>query len=1153
MSRKTLEYAALTFAVLAAGAARAANIRMDFTTPCGAGFPSSHATLPPESGPLVAGVPRRLDPTCLPRDPPRGVPGGVAPAMVAPTWTPMALVAQHLVHPLGDIRRMVSDTSVPAYERGGSTTTGIFLEVEGGSIDPSSLPTPTPVPGTQLNQAASLDTVRAVGPGYGPSVYLINLKPYLSAGFLGLSEDYTGGTPPPPNPDYLRLYPIITAYNVVDGRGVLSATPVQGVPLQPNALYALVVTNRVKSGGAPLSRTESLRFLWEDSARPLGMSAATDFEYRIALNRLASGVRHTQYDRALDDVVALTVFATHQPAEAFRRAVNDALVLRTVDPSDPPSLDGTVLFPFSLPNPNPALYFGLEEPSFSEWPAAPGSFPFATEGLHWGIPDAGPDYSTNYTSVPAPAGVETTVDPEGQVRGVHRDGVFNEYCVFKSTIQLPLYMDDEDNSHTGTWSADPTTGVPVRKGESRAVRIFVTIPRKPMPPDGYPVVVFSRSGGGGDVPLVSHSPSNTRYFSSELPGAGPALHFARAGWAGVQIDNHLGGWRRGRAQKSVDHEEDGLFTHYTYWDWSWGTEAENDKIYDLFHLEKMRDNIRQGGLDLVIAGAKTLRFINLHPELFDATTCTIRGDAPAPALGDPGPCAMTNEDALDANGGPHAGADPLHFTAGLFPNLGPGNFSPVRATCLPTSRPGPAGVRFDLTRLAYMGNSNGAHLGPLALSAVYPSTWPGGFGTAPGQPIFKYAIMGGAQGSLLMNVLYKSMTPVEIPNVAGLNDSFFADRYFSIRDLVESRFLLDRPLRGPQDEALNAFQLSQNTAETQNYSRIVADRTVGASPAQVVLQFQGVLDHYIPPPVGNPANLALGLGLANRAADPTDFYPSADANLAVYDDRTGLQRWLHPNGPIARGADFASFMPFNQLQLLSGWGSTAGAIAGRGLGTFTTLPAVNTSLVVQHSNGPIMLRSHGTRFGIPDPFKCLNYLDAFTYLFHVEWLPIFVLAGLPTPPTPFLPGITNPANALNPALLGLPPAVGTMMSPGGECFPSHVVYPPGNYPAYRWQDGHEIIFQSSQARLQYQCFLESARGGAARIIDTRPVGQDYTSCALTCAHPGTVQGPPLNASCDCRVAMTCASPATAYCCTSTWDGPCITAFNAAESSCFGPI
>jgi len=106
-------------------------------------------------------------------------------------------------------------------------------------------------------------------------------------------------------------------------------------------------------------------------------------------------------------------------------------------------------------------------------------------------------------------------------------------------------------------------------------RIVFTIPRAPMPASGWPTVVFVRTGGGGDDPLAQRGHSSTPGFGApDVPGSGPAMHFARVGWAGIQIDGPLGGMRN-----TTNGDEDFL-------------------IFNVLNASALRDNVRQSAMEL---------------------------------------------------------------------------------------------------------------------------------------------------------------------------------------------------------------------------------------------------------------------------------------------------------------------------------------------------------------------------------------------------------------------------------------------------------------------------------------------------------------------------------------------------------------------------
>ncbi|MBK7863320.1 MAG: hypothetical protein IPJ65_32915 [Archangiaceae bacterium] len=150
---------------------------------------------------------------------------------------------------------------------------------------------------------------------------------------------------------------------------------------------------------------------------------------------------------------------------------------------------------------------------------------------------------------------------------------YDEFCVYRSTVDMPNYQSGTPPYvEGGTWAFD-ARGVPIRQRYERA-RIFVTLPRTPMPPGGYPTVVFVRTGGGGDRPLIDHGAASAR--AGAQPGSGPALEFARAGFAAVMVDGPLGGLRN-----------------------PWGKD-EQFLVFNLDNPKAIRDNIRQSAAELVL-------------------------------------------------------------------------------------------------------------------------------------------------------------------------------------------------------------------------------------------------------------------------------------------------------------------------------------------------------------------------------------------------------------------------------------------------------------------------------------------------------------------------------------------------------------------------
>lgn len=201
----------------------------------------------------------------------------------------------------------------------------------------------------------------------------------------------------------------------------------------------------------------------------------------------------------------------------------------------------------------------------------------------------------------------TTGDPTWQV-GVVRDDalathpivlpstltpglVYRDYCIFNGTFQVPVYQ-------AGTPPYDKTGGGWIFDGARptfdhlETSRIVVTIPRATMPASGWPTVVFVRTGGGGDNPLVDRGVSKGSTFDLPVvPGTGPAQELARVGFAGVQIDGPLGGIRN-----ATNGNEDFL-------------------IFNVFNAAALRDNVRQSAMELSLL-ARALPSLT-----FDASAC----------------------------------------------------------------------------------------------------------------------------------------------------------------------------------------------------------------------------------------------------------------------------------------------------------------------------------------------------------------------------------------------------------------------------------------------------------------------------------------------------------------------------------------------------
>jgi len=154
--------------------------------------------------------------------------------------------------------------------------------------------------------------------------------------------------------------------------------------------------------------------------------------------------------------------------------------------------------------------------------------------------------------------------------------VFDDYCVYGSTIDMPDYQSGSPpfTDAGGGWRFD-AQGHPILQRAEES-NLWVTIPRQPMPASGYPAAIFVRTGGGGDRPLVDRGPQAAEGQPAITPGTGPALWFARAGFAGVQVDGPLGGLR------NTTHAD------------------EQFLIFNVTNPEALRDNIRESAMELIV-------------------------------------------------------------------------------------------------------------------------------------------------------------------------------------------------------------------------------------------------------------------------------------------------------------------------------------------------------------------------------------------------------------------------------------------------------------------------------------------------------------------------------------------------------------------------
>ena len=293
-----------------------------------------------------------------------------------------------------------------------------------------------------------------------------------------------------------------------------------------------------------------------------------------------------------------------------------------------------------------------------------------------------------------------------------------------------------------------------------------------MPQKGYPMTVMIRTGAGGDRPLVDRGTQATEGGPPITPGTGPALQFARAGFAGAQIDGPHGGLRN---QTGAD---------------------EQLVMFNVFNPPALRDNVRESAIEIVL-------FEHILENVsFDASDC-------------------------------------LGVTPGM--------------------------VKFDMTRAALMGHSMGATIAPLVLAF---------------EPAFGAAILSGAGGSWIENILYKKLPLYVKPDIELLIE--YEGQHLSLTE---------------NDPVLSLFQWAEEPCDTQVYaSRLLREPKPGESPRNILME-QGIVDHYILPPIANTLTMALGLDLAGDEIDTQNAELVADPNqtpLGVMLPFSGRQKIAFP-------------------------------------------------------------------------------------------------------------------------------------------------------------------------------------------------------------------------------------------------------------------
>jgi hypothetical protein len=118
------------------------------------------------------------------------------------------------------------------------------------------------------------------------------------------------------------------------------------------------------------------------------------------------------------------------------------------------------------------------------------------------------------------------------------------------------------------------------------------------------------------------------------------------------------------------------------------------------------------------------------------------------------------------------------------------------------------------------------------------------------EPTYRAAVLSGAGGSYIANLMYKQK-PLDVKMFAELLIGYAAKGYSLT----------------PHDPLLTLVQWALEPSDPQVYVRsILAEPGDGVAPRHILME-QGIVDHYIMPPISETTSLGIGLDLAGTPLD----------------------------------------------------------------------------------------------------------------------------------------------------------------------------------------------------------------------------------------------------------------------------------------------
>jgi hypothetical protein len=183
------------------------------------------------------------------------------------------------------------------------------------------------------------------------------------------------------------------------------------------------------------------------------------------------------------------------------------------------------------------------------------------------------DPTTEFTRAVADVRDNARLQPEW-TRTPEPTETWDGFCVWEGQVEFTQFQQGVYPFETGgAWAFDDGRLVDAPRVRSR---VWFSVPDEVSPAGGWPVMQFSRVGGGGDRPMLDRGVRDAG--GNADAGTGLAGTFARAGWAGLQFDGPHGGERN---------------------------PTRGNEQFLMFNINNpiaLRDNVRQTALELAVLG-----------------------------------------------------------------------------------------------------------------------------------------------------------------------------------------------------------------------------------------------------------------------------------------------------------------------------------------------------------------------------------------------------------------------------------------------------------------------------------------------------------------------------------------------------------------------